>query len=265
MKNWTIKFVIALFVLTLGSVGVRAQGGASINNNDDPEAADGLDLYAVAELLKDSENLEKFEQALNSPENEINNLDLNEDDAVDFISVTEQIKDGTHLVVLQAAIGENDLQDVAVIAFEKESGSEKYNLQIQGDTEIYGDNYYIQPADDNFGGWNIVRSIFRPNYRAYVSPYGFRTAPRWWRTRRPLALNVYRSRTKVFVARRNFVTSKTVRVKTIGKFDYRPRTSMLVTRRTKVTRTKTRAAVGNRNDQPTVVRTKTKVVKRKKN
>ncbi len=49
------------------------------------EAAEGLDLKAVSELFKDSENLEEFEKALNDPEVGINNLDLDENGEVDFI------------------------------------------------------------------------------------------------------------------------------------------------------------------------------------
>ena len=260
MKNLMLKFVSAIFVLAFCSAGIFAQGGDAASN-DSPEAAEGLDLYAVAELLKDSENLEKFEQQLNDPEKGVNNLDLNEDDAVDFIRVTEQVEGDTHLVVLQTALGDNDFQDVATIAFEKESG-ENYNLQVQGDASIYGENYYVVPAGSNFNAWNVVRWIFRPNYRPYVSAYGYRSLPRWWKNRRPVTVNVYRARANVLVGRRNFVASRTVRVKTVGKVNYRPRTSTLVTRRTKVTRT-TRITGNNRNNQQTT--TKTKIVKRKRN
>lgn len=108
-----------------------------------------LDLYAVAELFKDSENLEKFEQSLNDTKTGINNLDLNKDNQIDFVRVTEQMKDDTRLVILQSILGENDFQDVATIAVERESG-EKYNLQIQGDAAIYGANYYVVPAKQQF-------------------------------------------------------------------------------------------------------------------
>ena len=42
---------------------------------------------AVAELFKDSKDLEAFEKALNDSEVGINNLDLDEDGEVDFGSV----------------------------------------------------------------------------------------------------------------------------------------------------------------------------------
>ena len=66
MKNLMIKFGITVIALTFGCVAIAGQTGGSTLNADS-DAAAGLDLYAVAELFKDSENLEKFEQALNDP------------------------------------------------------------------------------------------------------------------------------------------------------------------------------------------------------
>jgi len=242
MKNFVNKFVIAFSILALGFVGVRAQESVTVTS--DSEAAGGLDLYAVAELFKDSENLEKFEQSLNDSKTGINNLDLNKNGEIDFIRVTEQAKDDTRLIILQTPLGEDDFQDVATIAVERESGG-KYNLQIQGDTTIYGADYYVVPANNNFSAWNVVRWIFSPTYRAYVSPFGYRNYPRYYSVRRPVTFNVYRNRTTTFVSRKNFVTSKTVRVRSVSKINYRPRNSTLVTRNTRVVRatTPTRAVI----------------------
>lgn len=257
MKNLITKFAFVIVILTMSFICISAQDTANPNT----EAA-GLDLYAVAELFKDSESLEKFEQNLNDSENGINNLDLNGDGEIDFIRVSEQVAGKTHLAVLQVSLGEDDFQDVATIAVEEENAG-NYNLQLQGDTAIYGANYYVIPANNNFSGWNIVRWLFRPNYRAYVSPYGYRTYPRWWTTRRPIAHDIYRTRTNLFVGRRNFAASKTVRVKTVSKINYRPRVSNLVRTKTTITRTtKTRTDSTNGNQTKN---TKTKIVKGRKN
>jgi hypothetical protein len=187
-------------------------------------------------LFKDAENIEQFERALNDPGNGVNNLDLNNNQEIDFIRVIEQAGgDGgaTRLIVLQAVLGENEFQDVATIAVEREAAGDdgKYNLQIQGDALLYGANYYIVPARSNFSLWNVVRWIFRPNYRVYVSPFGYRTLPGWWQAgRRPVAFSVYRTRTGAFAARRNFVATKTVTVRTVNRINYRPRTSTVITR-----------------------------------
>lgn len=82
MKKITINFVMVVAVLTAAiSATIFAQNGAdaatSASAAPDAQSAEKLDLYAVAELFKESENLEKFEQALNNPADGINNLDLN--------------------------------------------------------------------------------------------------------------------------------------------------------------------------------------------
>ena len=62
---------IAMTIMT-AFVLLAAFGQASAQAAQfDPTAAENLDLYAVAELFRDSENLEKFEQALNNPVNAI--------------------------------------------------------------------------------------------------------------------------------------------------------------------------------------------------
>lgn len=231
MKNLTSKFVITFALLTLGLVGVRAQETVSAA---DSEAAAGLDLYAVAELFKDSATLEKFEQALNDPKTGVNNLDLNNNGEIDFIRVTEQTKDDTHLIILQTPLGGNEFQDVATIAVEREN--ERYNLQVQGDENLYGANYYVVPANSDFSAWNVVRWIFQPRYRVYVSPFGYGNYPPYWAIRRPVELNVYRTRSATFVGRRNFTASRIVVVRSVNKINYRPRASVLVTRRTTVIR-----------------------------
>ena len=237
MKSLTTKVAIAFATLMFGLIGLMAQDGAA-SPTPDSEAAAGLDLHAVAEVFKSSENLEKFEQSLNSHETGINNLDLNQDEQVDFIYVTEKVVDSTHLIVLQTQFGGDEVQDVATIAVERESG-ENYNLQLQGDPILYGADYYVVPASNNFGAWNVVRSLFRLNYHPYVSTYNYRALPSWWVARRPVLLSAYRARTGLLVGRRNFVASRTFTVKTLNRVSYHPRTSTLVTRRANVTRTTT--------------------------
>jgi len=250
---------ITFATLTLGLVSVLAQDGAT-GAPPHSEAASGLDLYAVAELFKTSETLEKFEESLNHSETGINNLDLDQNGVVDFIRVTEKVVDDTHLIILQMPVSESEFQDLATIAVDRESG-EKYNLQIQGDTELYGENYYIVPASNNFGSWTVVRWIFRPNYRAYVSPYSYKSLPGWWAVRHPVALSAYRARTVAFAGRRNFIASKTVTVRTVNKINYHPRAPTVVTKTTNVTRTTTKTRPAT---QTTTTRTQTRVVKTKK-
>jgi hypothetical protein len=88
------------------------------------EAAKGLDLYGVAELLRESESIEDFEKRLNQESNGVNNLDLNGDDQVDYITVYEEAEGDTHVAILRVPLGENEYQDVASVDLEKVSGDE---------------------------------------------------------------------------------------------------------------------------------------------
>ena len=76
------------------------------------DISENLDLKAVATLFGEVNDLEKFEEELNSEKRHINNLDLNGDGIVDYLRVVE-VKDGNkHLVVIQAILAKDIYQDV---------------------------------------------------------------------------------------------------------------------------------------------------------
>jgi hypothetical protein len=201
------------------------------------EAAEGLDLKAVSELFKDSKDLEEFEKALNDPDVGINNLDLDEDGEVDFIRVVEEVADDTHVIILQVPLAENEFQDVATIEVEK-SGEDEYNMQVHGNEVIYGVDYYMAPTYVHIHAWPIITWIYRPVCRPYRSVFYFRSYPRWWKPYHPVTINVYHTRTVKLTNRRAFAVSKTTRVKSVTKVNYKPRSSTLVRKKTTVTRTK---------------------------
>ncbi|MEZ5428574.1 MAG: hypothetical protein R2747_20175 [Pyrinomonadaceae bacterium] len=277
-KNILLALIVGAFMFS-GALTVAAKKALPASSLS---GGQGLDLNALAELFKESSNVEKFELELNKPETGLNNLDLDENDEVDYIRVEEQVEDDTHLIVLQTQLAENEVQDVATIAVEKED-EENYQMQVQGDPDIYGENFYIVPAYRGIGAWPIVGWIYRPVYRPYRSVFGFRVYPRWWRPWRPVTINVYRTRTVRFVGRNNFVASKTVRVKTVHKVSYNRQTSTLV-RKNKVVVNKgnttvVKGSVKKTNNNGTTVKkgvrkttqtkngskTKTKVKVKKKN
>ena len=198
------------------------------------EAAEDLDLIAVGQLFKDSANLEAFEKALNDPEVGINNLDLDDNGEVDFIRVVEEVAEGTHLVILQVQLDENEFQDVATIEIEKEG--DQYNFQVHGNEVIYGVDYYVATPDIHIHRWPIIGFIYRPAYRPYRSAFHFGFYPRWHRPYRPVTINVYRTRTVRYTGRTTFAVTRTTRVKTASKVRYTSRTSTHVKKKTTVTR-----------------------------
>jgi len=222
-------------ILALSIFPLAAQETTAIQSS---EAVDELDLQAVSELFKESETLEDFEKALNDPETGINNLDLNEDGQVDFIRVVEETEGETHLIILQAALGEDDFQDVATITVDK-SSDDSYNMQVQGNEDLYGENYYIAPANVRVHTWPIVIRFYRPGYRPYRSRYVWGVYPAWWRPYRPVKVTVYRTRVVRYRRGPTFVVTRKPRVVTVRKVHYQPRRSVVVKRRN-VTVTRTR-------------------------
>lgn len=253
-KTMKIKTVsrIATLLLFINISLVMAQDNVTIIAPTS-EAADGLDLKAVSELFAETNNLEDFEKSLNNPDEGLNNLDLDGNGEVDYIRIVEEVAQDTHLIILQAAIGKDEFQDVATIEVEKDN--DNYNMQIHGNEVIYGANYYYAPHV-HIHTWPIISWIYRPIYRPYHSRFHFGFYPRWWRPFHPVHRTIYSKRVVRYTNRNTFVVRKTSRVRTIGIVKYKPRTSTRVTKRVTVKRNV------NKNGKTTTVKTK-KTVKRK--
>jgi len=163
---------------------------------------DNLDLNGVLELFKDSKDIEDFEKQLNSESNGVNNLDLDEDGEVDYIRVVDHADSNAHSFALQVPVSESEAQDVAVIEVE-EVNDETVNLQVIGDSELYGEDYMIEPADEknsaivvNVRTWRPIRHVYGPKYVTYVSPWRYRHHPRWFRPWRRVTWAVYYPRVR---------------------------------------------------------------------
>jgi hypothetical protein len=193
------------------------------------EAAEGLDLQAVSELFKESENLEAFEKSLNDPELGINNLDLDENGEVDFIRVVEETDGDSRMVILQDCLGEDEFQDVATIEIEK--SDEDYNMQVQGNDELYGEGYYVEPVHVHIHAWPIVTWLYRSTHRPYWSAYYFGYYPWWWRVRHPVLRHAYRERAVIYTKRAGFRFTRAPRVVVTRRVKYHPHSSTLVKRK----------------------------------
>ena len=135
-----IAFLLGIF---LTAIGLLAQQTVTVQAQS-YQLSDNLDLEAVAITFGESKNVEDFERRLNDPDNRISNLDLNNDGYVDFLRVVELEDKGTHMVVIQAVIGQDLYQDVATVIVEGENKTSA-TVTIVGSRNIYGDNYVIIP------------------------------------------------------------------------------------------------------------------------
>lgn len=250
---------LALFVTCLLVSGPSFAQEAENKPGDLP--GDHFSLQGALEMFRKSESVEAFEQAINTESNSVNNLDLNQDGEIDYVRVISKVSGDAHALILQAVVSEKESQDIAVIDIEKK-GDENAELQIVGDEDIYGEQVVIEPSateetgvlEFNFGDsnplaggpnagysgdgsqqvfvnvwpWPCVRFIFAPGYRPWVSPWGWRRRPVWFRPWRPFGWSVWQPRCVVY--NRGFFVSRGVRVTRAHRVYMPYRTSSVIVR-----------------------------------
>ena len=164
------------------------------------DISDNLDLQAVASIFGNSNNLEGFERRLNDPQLKISNLDLNQDGYVDYLRIIETMEGGTHLVTIQAALGNDLFQDVATIDVERDQFNKPY-VQFIGHPYFYGPRYIIEPVYLNRP--SIFKSFWASNYRAYYSPYYYNFYPSYYSYWRPFPTRQYVTNVYVYRNEKN--------------------------------------------------------------
>jgi hypothetical protein len=176
-----------------------AQGGLQFDY-ENRLAKENLDLQAIGELLEGAETAEEFEYRLNSPENGVNNLDLNGDGYVDYISVREfdERETDERGFSLFSMFGPDMIQEIATIIFDRDrfNDNEYYpgsRVLITGNEQIYGDNYYYET------NWlertvPIVSWIFTDRENFYSSPYYYENYPDYYEPYMIVETPVYRTR-----------------------------------------------------------------------
>ncbi|MBC8319501.1 MAG: hypothetical protein H8E34_02130 [Bacteroidetes bacterium] len=169
----TLSYLIVLVLLAF--VGNSQDVTTVEAKNYDISA--NLDLQAVATVFGESNDLQDFEKRLNDPDKHISNLDLNNDGVVDYLRVIEVSKDNTHVVTIQAVIGEDQFQDVATIDVVKDN-SDNTTVQVVGDVYMYGPDYIVQPV---YVHQPVIYTYFwGPMYSPWYSPYYYGYYPPYY-------------------------------------------------------------------------------------
>ena len=189
-----MRRIIFLLSILLVTIGVSAQQTVTVQAQS-YQVSDNLDLEAVAITFGESKDVEDFERRLNDPENRISNLDLNNDGYVDFLRVVEVEEKGTHLIVIQAVIGQDLYQDVASVIVEGENQTSA-TVTIVGNRDIYGENYVIVPR-------YVVRPVifdwlWLPTYAVYRSVWYWDYYPHYYHHYTCLGYHSYHRHIKVW-------------------------------------------------------------------
>ena len=215
--NHYLSGLIACLLLTITT---QAQNRSGVDSTGLP--GDNFSLQGALAMFQKAGSPEDFEKLLNAEDNHVNNLDLNNDGDIDYIRVINNSEKNAHAFVLQAVVSETESQDIAVIELEK-TGDASAVLQIIGDEDIYGEQVIIEPGDEgdedadidnnndnrvahgpntehssynsgvivNVWLWPSVRFVYAPIYRPWISPWGWRHYPGWWKPWRPFAWHVW--------------------------------------------------------------------------
>lgn len=181
----------------------RAESG--FLDQDDRFDRDNLDLQAVGSLLERANNAEDFEYLLNSEENGINNLDLNDDGYADYIGVREfEDRDGNERgFSLFSMFGPELIQEIATIIFDRNRNGYDNGyypgarVLLRGDEDLYGDNYYYET---NWQDRNIpfVNWAYNDRNDYYNSPYYYENYPSYYEPYQVIETTVYRTRVEQY-------------------------------------------------------------------
>ncbi len=205
MKMRVIIPIIGMWLACMAALPAQAQS--------EPDSTglpgDHFSLQGALELFKRAQSPEEFEKLLNLEESSVNNLDLNEDGEIDYIRVIDHAEGNAHAIVLQAVLGKDEFQDVAVIEIEK-TGEQEAIAQIIGDEALYGEMVIVEPVEEvpsregkggpsvdfehvvvNVWFWPCVRFIYSPAYVVWVSPWHWGYWPGWWRPWHPRPWHVF--------------------------------------------------------------------------
>lgn len=183
---------------------------------------DNFSLQGALALFKKAGKPEEFEKLINSKDNKVNNLDLNQDGKIDYIRVTNKKENDVQIFVLSALVSAQESQDIAVISLQKTAEANAM-IQIEGDAEIYGEPTFAEPAPEtenafnynDFSGsmasnelhgpaagspdgifvnvwfWPCVQFVYQPAYVVYSSPYTYVAPPVWYQPWQPMPYYEY--------------------------------------------------------------------------
>lgn len=265
MKSIFIRSIWSFGLFVLSATISTAQETSPADSTGLP--GDNFSLQGAIELFKKATSPEDFEKLLNSEDNGVNNLDLNEDGQVDYIRVVDHQDGDVHAIILQVPVSEKEAQDIAVIEIEKQN--EDYAiLQIVGDEDIYGEQIIAEPFEDEADGksgrggpsvqmqpyrivvnvwlWPSVRFMYAPAYRVWVSPFRWAYYPNYWRPWRPRPWRVYHAAVRPYHRHCHIVTThRVVRAHKV----YTPRRTHSTVVRTKTTTTVARRKGGTTVNQ----------------
>ncbi|EHQ30543.1 putative periplasmic lipoprotein [Mucilaginibacter paludis] len=167
--------ITAAFAVTLAGCSNRPQqNNVSISNN----TTAGFDVNKLGDIVKTSTDPQVLEKAINAPNNNINNLDLDKDGKIDYLKVTEP---GKNELAIVDDISKDQSVTVANIKVDP-TNNNSADLNIQGNPSYVGDNYMYH-SHFSFTDFLLLSYLMRP-HSYYVPMYHYGYYPSYYSSRR---------------------------------------------------------------------------------
>lgn len=188
----------ALFSVIFGGSDSRS-GNYNVNVVQSVDAAKGLDLQAVGDLLSKAPNTKEFERLLNDVSTGVNNLDLDANGKVDYIKVSEfgdtrnADKSRVQGFSLTTELEGGQVQELATIKVEKQ-GDGTAKVESHGSEAVYGRQHYHHSTwSPGFGTGLMMGYLFAPRM-PYMSPWGYGHYPSYYSGYPPMSQRAYDQR-----------------------------------------------------------------------
>jgi hypothetical protein len=129
----------------------------------------GFDVNKLASLVKTSTDPQVLEKAINDPNSQISNLDLDKDGNIDYLKVSEPGKNQLDVI---DDVSKDQSVTVASIKIAPTDNNDA-DLNIQGNPQYVGDNYYYH-SHFTLGDFLLMSYLMRPHpYYVPMYHYGY--------------------------------------------------------------------------------------------
>lgn len=128
----------AMILLSTACQNPPQQNNVTIENN----TTSGFDVNKLAQLIKTSTDPQVLEKAINDPNNQINNLDLDKDGNIDYLKVEEP---GQNQLKIVDDVSSSESVTVASVNVTP-TNNNNADLSIQGNPNYVGSNNYYHSS-----------------------------------------------------------------------------------------------------------------------
>ena len=166
--------LLAVFAVALFGCGSNSNPDQGNNVSIQANSLPGFNVNNFANLVKRTSNPTQIESAINAPDNDINNLDLDKDGKVDFLKVVES----PNKIQVVDDVNNTDSVTVATLNITPNQTNDRADMQIQGNPTYCGQDYYYH-SSFSLGEILLLSYMLSP-HRYYYPMYHYGYYPSYY-------------------------------------------------------------------------------------